>query len=100
MTASALNAGVNLKDLFSLPFSAGLGIGYSRIFVDWGEIFITSSSSPQVIGSAAMNDTYENFSVGLGLEYVVRLGIGMNFKKITSRLPAIGIEVGPRWTWT
>jgi hypothetical protein len=36
-----------------------------------------------------MNDTYENFSVGVGFEYFARLGIGMNFKKITSRLPGI-----------
>ena len=89
MTVSALNAGINLKDLLSLPFSAGLGIGYSRTFVDWGEILLTNSSGPQVIGSVAMNDTYENYSVGLGFEYIARLGIGMNFKKITSRMPGI-----------
>ena len=87
MTASALNAGINLKDILSLPFSAGLGVGYSRTFVDWGEIIITNSSSPTPIGRVAMNDTYENYSVGLGLEYIVRLGIGVNFKKIASRFP-------------
>ena len=89
MTVSALNAGINLTNLLSLPFSAGVGIGYSRTFVDWGEVFLTNSSSPQVIGSVAMNDTYENYSVGLGVEYIVRLGIGMNFKRIASRMPGI-----------
>jgi hypothetical protein len=37
-----------------------------------------------------MNDTYVNYSVGIGLEYVARLGIGMNFKKITSTMPYVG----------
>jgi hypothetical protein len=89
MTVTALNAGINLMDLLSLPFSVSLGAGYSRTLVDFGQILFTSSSGPTV-GSAALNDTYEDYSVGLGLEYVVRLGIGMNFKKITSRFPAIG----------
>jgi hypothetical protein len=95
MTVSALNAGINLKDILSLPFGAGLGVGYSRTFVDWGKFIITSSSGPTPIGTAAMNDTYENYSVGLGLEYIVRLGIGMNFKKITSRIPGITPAGGP-----
>lgn len=89
MTVSAINAGVNFKDLVSLPFSAGLSVGYSRTFVDFGEITFTSSAGPTPIGSASLNDTYENFSVGLGVEYVARLGVGMNFKRITSRMPGI-----------
>jgi hypothetical protein len=89
MTVSAINAGMNLQNLLSLPFSAGLGVGYSRTFVDFGEIFLTSSAGPQIIGSVKLNDTYENYSVGLGFEYIARLGIGMNFKKISSRMPAI-----------
>jgi hypothetical protein len=41
-----------------------------------------------------MNETYVDYSVGLGLEYIARLGVGMNFKKITSRMPAFGTGFG------
>lgn len=90
ITVSALNAGINLTDLLSLPFSAGIGIGYSRTFFDLGTFYLTGSNSPQVIASASMNDTYINYSVGLGFECIARLGVGMNFKKITSRMPTFG----------
>jgi hypothetical protein len=95
MTVSALNAGVNLKDLLSLPFDAGIGVGYSRTFVDLGQFVITGSSGPTPIAQVDMNDTYENYSVGVGIGYTVRLGIGMNFKKITSLMPGIGTEAAP-----
>jgi hypothetical protein len=93
ITVSALNAGVNLKDMLSLPFSAGIGIGYSRTLFDLGTFPLFGSNSPQV-GVPIGNDTYLNYSIGLGLEYVVRLGIGMNFKKITSRLSTFGLAPG------
>jgi hypothetical protein len=90
MDVSALSAGYNFSSLLSLPFSAGLGIGYSRTFVDLGSFNVTGPAGPTVIARVPMNDTYENFSIGVGLEYYVKLGIGFNFKKIVSRIPAIG----------
>ncbi|HTY59507.1 MAG TPA: hypothetical protein VMF59_11855, partial [Bacteroidota bacterium] len=89
MSVSALNAGINLQYLLSLPFNAGIGVGYSRTYVDRGEFLITGPSGPTPIGTAAWNESYENYSAGLGLDYYVRLGIGMNFKQITSRMPGI-----------
>jgi len=90
ISTSAVNGGVNLKTLLSLPFEAGLGFGYSRTFLDLGNFIVTNSFGPQPLGTFSMNDTYVNYSVGIGLEYVVRLGIGMNFKRITSTMPGLG----------
>ncbi len=92
ITTSALNAGLNLKDLLSLPFGASVGFGYSRTYWDLGTITVTNSSSPQPVGVASLNDTYVNYTLGIGLEYVVSLGIGMNFKRITSTMPGVGAD--------
>jgi hypothetical protein len=89
ITVTALSAGVNLQGLLSLPIPVSVGAGYARTFLDLGKFSITGSEGPEVIGVLDMNDTYENYSVGVGLEYFARLGIGMNFKKITSKVPGI-----------
>ena len=94
LMVSALNAGVNLKDMLSLPFSAGIGIGYSRTLLDFGTLSLFGSNGPRVDVPLG-NETYVNYSIGLGLEYVVRLGIGVNFKKITSRLSTFEPGPGP-----
>jgi hypothetical protein len=94
ITVSALNAGINLQDMLSLPFSAGIGIGYSRTLFGF-EAFSLYDSSGSQVGGQMGNETYENYSIGLGLEYVVRLGIGVNFKKISSRLSTFGLAPGP-----
>jgi hypothetical protein len=90
MTASAVSGGVNLTDILSLPFSAGIGVGYSRAAVDFGTFTHTGSQSPEPIGTFNSSETYVNYSVGLGLEYFARFGVGLNFKRITSALFPIG----------
>jgi hypothetical protein len=93
-----LNVGINLKDILSLPFSAGIGIGYSRTFSDLGTFSLNGLNSPQMIVSIG-NEEYVNYSVGLGLEYVVRLGVGMNFKEITSRWITLENGSGPGFSY-
>jgi hypothetical protein len=89
ITTSAMNAGINLKDVLSLPFGASVGFGYSRTYWDLGTWPVFDSYG-NPLGAITMNDTYLQYSVGIGLEYVVRFGIGMNFKRITSRMPTVG----------
>ncbi len=95
MTVSAINAGVNLNDIVSLPFSAGIGFGYSRTHMDFGSFIVTNSYSPVPIAVLSLNDTYTDVSVGLGIEYIARIGIGINFKSITSSFPSIGLTANP-----
>ncbi len=61
---TALNLGVNLDSLMSLPFPVSLGIGYSQTALDFLQT--------------------QNFSVGLGIDYYVRLGVGLTFRRYTS----------------
>ena len=87
MTVSAFNVGYNLTDFLSLPFSLGVGLGYSRTYIDYGMLSITATNGSLLEKISAGNDTYVTYSFGLGLEYVARLGIGLNVRKITSHLP-------------
>jgi len=90
MSASAVCAGFNLQNTLSLPFSASVGIGYSKTDIDFGLMLLTSSTSPQVLASFSQVDRYDAFSIGLGAEYLVRVGVGVSFKSIDSRIPLIG----------
>jgi hypothetical protein len=84
--ARSLNAGVNLGDLLDIPVPLGIGFGYSRVDLDLGTFFVTSPQSPDVVGSYSAKEMTEGFSVGVGLDYAVRAGFGMNFKRIVSSL--------------
>jgi len=92
-TTTGFSAGVNLQNLVSLPFPVSIGLGYSRIRLDLGRFMITNSSGPTPIGSFDAYETSDQFSVGLGFEYLVRIGIGFNTKRIVSRLSPTGTEM-------
>ena len=91
-SASAINVGYNFKDLLPLPVS--VGIGYSRIDINLGTFTVTGPSSPTGTRFEA-REIAEQFSVGFGLEYLVRVGIGFNSKWIDSRLGPTGTEMEP-----
>jgi len=83
--AFAVNAGLRLNDYLSLPLTIGLGLGYSRVNVDLGQFIVTKSSGPSVISTT--HDIYDNSSnvtLGLGLEYILRVTAGVSLKWITS----------------
>jgi len=90
--AMALNVGFNLQGPLGLPLPVSLGVGYSRIYLDLGQFNISSTSGPTVIRTFDSWEKNENLSVGLGVDYFVRFGAGMNFKFISSRLSPIGTE--------
>ena len=89
---TAINGGYNLRDLLSLPFSLSAGIGYSRVHIDLGTFTVTSSSGPAPIGTYSSNETSESICTAIGLEYYVRFGIAMSFKRIESNLSSVGTE--------
>ena len=90
--ATAFNAGYNFRELLSLPFDLSAGIGYSRVSLDLGTFTVTSSEGPWVIDKFEAEEHYDCYSIAVGFDYVVRLGIGMNLKHIESRLSPIGTE--------
>jgi len=83
---SAVNAGVDLSRLISLPIPVSLGVGYSRVFLDEGEIIVGDPTSPDQIGRFDQTEKSESFSIGVGVDYLIKAGIGFNFKSIESRL--------------
>ncbi len=85
-----LNAGMNLGGLVGLPLSVGLG--YSRVYLDWGEFVITSSSGPAVIDKFHPYESSDNISLGVGVDYWVRFGAGASIKFINSHLSSVGTE--------
>jgi hypothetical protein len=89
---TAVNIGYNFRDLLSLPFSLSAGVGYSRVRVDLGTFTLTSSSGPTPIAAFTSDETSQSICTAIGFEYYIRMGIGMNFKRIESNLSPIGSE--------
>ena len=87
--AWGLSAGINVGDICSLPFSLSAGLGYSRIDLDLGTLVVTGSGGPDPIGTFEAYEQSRNISVGIGFEYLVRLGIGWNFKDVHSQLGVV-----------
>lgn len=75
---NSVNVGIPLNRIWiSLPFKASAGLGYSNI---------TSSSYPILTGAPFYSENTSNtsnaLSVGIGLDYVVKVGLGFSFKWI------------------
>ena len=87
LNVDALSAGFNFGDALSLPVSASVGVGYSRAFLDLGKYTVFSPFSSLAVGAVDANEKSESYSVGVGLEYLFKIGLGFNFKKVTSHEP-------------
>jgi len=89
--AWALAAGYNLSNDLSLPFPVGLGIGYSRIDLDLGTFIRTGSGGPEPIGTFHAYEEAKSVTVGVGVEYLLRLGMGWAFKDAHSVLGPVSV---------
>ncbi len=83
-TVTAFDAGLDFNRVMSLPFRLGLGIGYSHINFDHGEVISWWPLTAQ--GGSHPQEYSNNWSVGLGVEYIVRMGIGYTHKSVVSDL--------------
>jgi hypothetical protein len=90
--AGAVNAGVNLEKTFGLRLPLSFGVGYSRVYLTLGTFAVTNPNSPQPTGRFESWEKSECFSMGTGLDYYVRLGVGVNFETFASHLSSIGTE--------
>jgi hypothetical protein len=80
--------GYNFKRLNpKIPISAG--VGYSRIFIDLGEQTITGENDPTPIGTFHSTERAHVWTLGVGIDYVVKAGLGWNFKHIDSNLAPV-----------
>ncbi len=88
--AKTLLAGYNLKKLdHRIPVS--LGVGYTRVDLDLGEIIVTGPDDPTTpIAVLHIVERAKLWTVGLGFDYWIKAGFGWSFKSIASDLgPAI-----------
>lgn len=65
-----------------------IGLGYSRILWDLGNLTLTNGSSPSDVKTFHLYETSDNFSFGIGFQYgIIDGGLGVTIKQITSRFP-------------
>jgi hypothetical protein len=83
--AKAFLFGFNLKRI-NRKTPITLGVGYTRAFIDLGEQTITGELDPTPLGTFQSWERANIWSVGLGVDYFIRAGIGWNFKSIESNL--------------
>jgi len=82
-----LNVGYNLNNTnLNLPISIGLGLISSKM--DYGKFPITSWESPEIIKKTNSYDRFTVLSLGLSLDYYIRLSLGISIKSFDSKLGA------------
>jgi len=69
---------------------ASIGAGYTRVFLNLGTQNITSETSPEIIGVFQSSEHADIFSLAMGADFGVKIGLGFNYKRIESNLAAIG----------
>ena len=84
--AWAIAAGYNLSDLLPLPFPISFGLGYSRIDLNLGTFIRTGPGSPDPIGTFHAYEQSKSTTIGLGIDYFLKVGLGWNFKDVHSVL--------------
>jgi hypothetical protein len=87
---TAISAGINLQQFVSLPVPVSVGFGYSKISLELGSFTIFSPLGG--IMTSTSNESSENFTIGVGVDYYVRAGFGFTTKSIVSNLSPIGTE--------
>lgn len=90
----ALSGGYDISKSVDLPFRLGVALGYSRIDLNLGEFVVTSSGGPDPVGTYHAFEFAEAMSVGLGIDYWVRLGLGVSVKNVVSVLGPVQVWPG------
>jgi hypothetical protein len=89
-----LNIGYNLETTgINIPISVGLGFIHNKI--DYGKYNYTTEFSPEVLGSINTYDILNSFSLGLGIDYYLKLNFGFSLKTYESVMggPTSGNEL-------
>ena len=63
-------------------FDASIGVSYSRMRMDYGLYVITGETSPQPVDTVEVFDQATAYSVGIGIDYYLRAGIGITVKNV------------------
>ncbi len=83
------NLGYNFTEL-GLPIS--VGFGYMHDKMDYGTFNRTSSNGPNIIGQFNSYDSYNVYSLGIGIDYFLLFNFGMSIKPFDSNLNSLPTE--------
>lgn len=78
----AFNVGYYFKEIIGFPLS--FGFGYSNVKFNYNTFYPDPDPVPPAF--FGLNDTYNAYSFGLGMDYYVQLSVGYTVKSITSNL--------------
>jgi len=87
----AFNAGLDLNRFMIIPFKLSVGVGYSHISNDLGTFFVTGND-PTVLGTFRAEEHTNNISVGIGIDYYIKLGLGYTAKSVESNLAPFDVQ--------
>ena len=85
--------GVPVREFVDLPFGVSIGAGYSRVYLNLGQFAVTTTD-PNILQTFHGYEQSTALSVGIGIEYGVRLGVGISTKSIESHLGGYYVSPG------
>ncbi len=80
--AGAVNAGIDLRRLVKLPFPIGVGLSYGH--TDLTSVAYYPNSGPGNPPPVRLDDYANNWSVAVGINYLIRFGVGYTDKSVVS----------------
>jgi hypothetical protein len=89
--SQAATIGASMSDFIDCPVDVSLGVGYSKVTLNLGD-FAATGPDPTQIQTFAGYEQSEAFTVGIGIEFGVQLGIGFTTKHIESQLGATIVD--------
>ncbi len=90
-SATAVNVGLNLQRVVAIPLPVSFGFGYSYINHDLGDYYIYNGlGQPQAMFTA--NEHSSDYTLGIGLDYYIKLGLGYTTKSVVSSLVPYSIQ--------
>lgn len=85
---TVLSCGFNLEKYTDLPLS--IGVAYSKIYLDYGTFTLTLYN-PTRFGTYHPEEHNDALSLGIGINLIAKIALGVTFRNIESNLAPFGI---------
>ena len=88
---TVVNVGINLQRVFPISFPLSVGGGYSRILLNLGKFFVADMSpTPTYIFDGS--EESETYTIGIGCDYLVKVGVGYSSRHLKSTIAVFDIQ--------
>lgn len=85
----AFNAGISLKKLDENSLPLSFGVAYSRIYLNLGT-FTRTLNDPTPLETFEAFESSDQFTVGIGVDYLIKGSVGITYKHVVSHLAPFG----------